>query len=156
MALINHILVATDGSEGSCEAASLAGEFARQFNAKVSVIVVNDDDALTLPAMIEAALPDTTPYTPFPKNDMRKVIEEHALKEIFPPTLKALGQPENETKKVQRWGHAAKEICDFAKDNGVDLIVIGRRGKSQFKQLFLGSVSTQVVAHASCPVLVSK
>ena len=156
MAAINHILVATDGSEGSCEAASLAATFAKMCNAKISVIAVNDEDALTLPAIIEAALPDTTPYTAFPKNDMRKVIEQHTEKEILPQTLNAIGETGGEVSTVQRWGHAAKEICEFAEESGVDLIVIGRRGNSQFKQLFLGSVSSQVVAHAPCPVVVAK
>ena len=156
MTAIKHILLASDGSEGSREAATLAGEFARTNKASVSVVFVNDEDALTLPALIEAALPDTKSYTPFPKKDMRKVIEQHTETELLPGTLAAIGDTDESVKTVQLWGQAAKEICKFAKKNKVDLIVIGRRGNSQFKQLFLGSVSSQVVAHAPCPVLVSK
>jgi nucleotide-binding universal stress UspA family protein len=80
---INHILLAADGSEGSREAALLTKDLAAACGAKISVITVNDEDALSLPAMIEAALPDTTPYSPFPKSDMRKIIEQHAEQEIL-------------------------------------------------------------------------
>ncbi|MGR8948336.1 MAG: universal stress protein [Gammaproteobacteria bacterium] len=156
MTAIKHILVATDGSEGSREAASLAGNLAKSCGAKISVVAVNDDDALTLPALIEAALPDTTPYTAFPKNDMRKIIEQQTEADVLSPTVEALGQTDTAAETAQLWGHAAKEICDFAAENAVDLIVIGRRGNSQFKQLFLGSVSSQVVSHAPCAVLVAK
>ena len=45
-------------------------------------------------------------------------------------------------------------IVDYAKTNNVDLIVVGTRGHSKFKQLLVGSVASGVSQHAHCPVLV--
>ncbi len=51
-------------------------------------------------------------------------------------------------------GSPADVIVQEAKESGADLIVVGTRGLSSAKQLFMGSVSTNVVHHASCDVLV--
>jgi len=49
----------------------------------------------------------------------------------------------------------AAAIVDFARSNDVDHIVIGARGSSTFRR-YLGSVSSQVVAQATCTVTVVK
>jgi nucleotide-binding universal stress UspA family protein len=45
-------------------------------------------------------------------------------------------------------------IIDYANENSVDLIVMGSRGVTGFKQLLLGSVANAVVSNARCPVMV--
>ena len=47
-------------------------------------------------------------------------------------------------------------ILDEAKDWGADLVVVGSHGRSGLSRLFLGSVASHVVAHATCNVLVVK
>jgi nucleotide-binding universal stress UspA family protein len=49
-------------------------------------------------------------------------------------------------------GQPAEELLQSSAD--ADLVVIGSRGLGGFKRLMLGSVSDQVVHHATCPVLV--
>jgi nucleotide-binding universal stress UspA family protein len=51
-------------------------------------------------------------------------------------------------------GYPSKAIVDMAKAKDIDLIVIGTRGLSGIKGLFLGSVSHSVVRNAKQPVLV--
>ena len=51
-------------------------------------------------------------------------------------------------------GHPAEQIIYDADRHGVDLIVVGDRGRSKFARLLLGSVSKQVVQYAGRAVLV--
>lgn len=50
----------------------------------------------------------------------------------------------------------AETITQYAKQHDMDLIIIGSRGLGNVKKLLLGSVSENVVKHATCPVLVMK
>ncbi len=58
-------------------------------------------------------------------------------------------------KTVLRSGHPADEILETAGEEGVDMIIIGSRGK-RVSHLFMGSVSREVVERADIPVLVVK
>jgi nucleotide-binding universal stress UspA family protein len=46
------------------------------------------------------------------------------------------------------------EIVGFADKEKIDLIILGTRGRTGFKKLFLGSVAEGVVTHSSCPVMI--
>lgn len=52
-------------------------------------------------------------------------------------------------------GDAGTAICDAAEAEGVDVIVMGSRGRSGLRRAVLGSVSDHVVRHAPCSVLVT-
>jgi nucleotide-binding universal stress UspA family protein len=49
---------------------------------------------------------------------------------------------------------AAKAICEYAKKNGNDLIVIGSHGAGRLQSLFLGTTAQRILKLAPCPVLV--
>ena len=51
-------------------------------------------------------------------------------------------------------GHPGSLIRDLAKDWNADLIIMGRRGLTGLKEVFLGSVSNYILHHAPCSVLV--
>jgi nucleotide-binding universal stress UspA family protein len=70
--------------------------------------------------------------------EARKYLEERGVKGVF----------------VEGHGRAADVIVDEARESGADLIVVGTRGLSAAKQMFMVSESTNVVHHAPCDVLV--
>ena len=147
---INHILVPTDGSEGSLHAAQLAGTLARALDAKVTVLYVQDEDqilSLSWGAVSEGL--DSVEI-------VRSSLEKNALEECLPKTAEALGKLTNDPKTVFIWGHASEEICRYATKNDVDHIVIGSHGRSKLKRAFLGSVSQAVANKASCPITIVK
>ena len=47
----------------------------------------------------------------------------------------------------------AGAIVDYARDKRIDLILVGPRGRSKLKTFVLGSVTSDVVRLANCPVL---
>ena len=49
-------------------------------------------------------------------------------------------------------GHPARVLIDLSQD--AELLVVGRRGHSTLVGLLMGSVASQVSAHADCPVVV--
>lgn len=53
-------------------------------------------------------------------------------------------------------GRPASAIVDEAQATRPDLIVVGSRGHGPFASVLLGSVSTELVDHAPCPVLVAR
>ena len=56
------------------------------------------------------------------------------------------------TKLLQ--GNAGSTILDFCEKEKYDIIVMGSRGMGKFKELVLGSVSSKIVHHSSCPVMI--
>ncbi len=52
-------------------------------------------------------------------------------------------------------GHPAAEILRVARERSCDLIVMGSRGVTGRRKLFLGSTTERVVRDTSCPVLVT-
>jgi len=53
-------------------------------------------------------------------------------------------------------GDPAAEIVGYAKEAGIDLIVMGTHGRTGVERLLMGSVAEKVLRDASCSVLVVK
>ena len=58
------------------------------------------------------------------------------------------------TAEAEQGVSPADIIVRYATDKGIDLIIMGSRGKSAVDRFLVGSVTTKVVAHAPCSVLV--
>jgi len=50
-------------------------------------------------------------------------------------------------------GNPASAILDYNKKEKFDLVIMGSRGLGKFKELILGSVSSKIVHHSPCAVL---
>ena len=53
---------------------------------------------------------------------------------------------------VEKSDSISKAIIDYAKENNFHIIVIGTKGMTGVEEFFLGSVASNVIRHAHCPV----
>ena len=147
---LNKILVPIDGSEGATRAATYAGDLARLAHAAVLLLRVHSPEIYQL-----SVLSEIPPLTDFEYLEvMEKQLNDPAKDPAFATARQALGAIDGGVGDHIVWGQPAEAICDFAKEQQVNLIVIGSRGRSAFSALVLGSTSTQVLHHAPCPVTV--
>lgn len=137
--LFKRILIATDGSKYSQGAASEGLEIARFHGSKVFVLYVIDMRALI-----------TVNGMPVPEN-MYLILEEEGRRAVGQIKDMAGDLP---VETFVLAGYPWSTIIEFAKDNSIDLIVMGTLGKSGIEALLLGSVAGKVIRHALCPVLV--
>jgi nucleotide-binding universal stress UspA family protein len=61
-----------------------------------------------------------------------------------------------ETVVLTQYTSIVKEIVEYAEKKGIDMIVIGNKGKSGFKRMLMGSVANGVVTYSHYPVLLVK
>lgn len=130
------ILVAYDGSDSAHRALDQAAELAHN-GATVSVVSV----AELLPQFGRAGA-------------MLVPEEDQERRNELADAKAALADKGVDAEIVERKGEAASMILDEAEKEGADIIVMGTRGLNAAERWLLGSVSSRVVHHAPCNVLV--
>jgi len=143
---VQSILVPVDGSKSAERSAAIAFELAHAYNAKVIVlsVVASPGFSFSGPAGAPA---DLTEYYKLGTTEARRAIES-SLALAKQAGVEARGEV------IEPVSSTVGAIVEFAEKEKVDLIVMGTRGLGGFKKLLLGSVSTGVVSHAHCSVLV--
>lgn len=133
----NPVVVGVDGSTESIEALREGRAMAELMQAPLLVVA-----AWQWPAA-SGELPELVGYNP--EQEARQRLDE-TLGEAFGD-----GLPERLETTVQR-GQPAQVLTELSR--GARMLVVGSRGRGGFRGLLLGSVSSAVGAHASCPVLI--
>jgi nucleotide-binding universal stress UspA family protein len=83
------------------------------------------------------------------EEQMNKIKEKYKQK-----TKNNIDSKELKTEIVEGAKSAATTIMEYAESENIDLIIIGSRGRTSFKKLLLGSVSSDIIKNAHCAVLV--
>ena len=130
-----------DGSDNSYRALDAALFLSEKLGAKVTAINVTED----LPVLyIES------------EKLLRELLEAYKKENLL--VLSKCSEIATEkgltidTKLLQ--GNPSSVILDFCEKEKYDIIVMGSRGMGKFKELVLGSVSSKVLHHSSCPVMI--
>lgn len=144
---MKKVLLATDGSEHSLRAARLLHEMA-QNDLEMVVTVLH---VIPLPEVLSPAVTAGATLTvPMQIDEYLKGQLEHVL-DI---TVEALDLPPERVRRAHAIGHAVESILMEARQGRYDMIVLGRRGLSPIRELFVGSVSKGVLNGTPCPVLI--
>lgn len=135
------IVVGVDGSENSLDALRWAATEARMRGVPLRVV-----GTFTTPIMstgYEVAVPDPSDLQAATRTMLDAAVD----------VVRETGELEGVDLTVEVIeGHAGERLIDQSRD--ADLLVVGSRGHGGFMGLLLGSVTTYVVNHAKCPVVV--
>lgn len=134
---IKRILAPVDLSEHSAAAMRYAGDMAALLGAGLTVYM----------ALEPLALPPYLPLAEMEKDNA--AYAETALKRFVEDA-----QLPVQNQRVLERGTPHRCITEYARDQGIDLIVMGRAGLGRIERLFLGSVTERVVRTAPCAILV--
>jgi nucleotide-binding universal stress UspA family protein len=139
-----HFLVPVDFSPCSDETLAYAIMLATQLQARLTLLHVLPELALGVGPPPPAALPALVTYLHDLEAKVQQELDAH-LTQVQEAGL------QGDTVLVH--GVPSQGILDTARDQHVDLIIMGTHGRTRAHQMLIGSVAQQVVPRASCPIL---
>lgn len=147
--MIKKVLVAIDGSENSERALEFALDFSDKYGAALTVINVTESSGVaSVPPEIAAYTSDSMVVV---ARDLRRFHEDILGKAMA--RAKAT-KPNLSVSTTLREGNPASEIIALAKEDNFDVVVVGHRGISKVREMFLGSISDKVTHSLSCTVII--
>jgi len=136
--MYRKILVGYDGSKSGRKAFETALELAAKYGAELFVLTVCRPPEIGDDVETEAVIENSRRYHRRLLDELKPAVTAKGVKARFEVAV----------------GHPAEQIIYDADRRGVDLVVVGDRGRSKFARWLLGSVSKQVVQYAGRPVMV--
>jgi len=138
--LFSKILVPVDGSDISYRALDSALFLSERLASKITAIHVIEK----VPTVYIQSQKVLDELLETHKNESQKILDECSSiatkKGIAISTTLLEGNP-------------ASTILEFSQMEKYEVIIIGSRGMGHFKELILGSVSSKILHHSLCPVL---
>ena len=146
---LDNVLVATDGSDNAQRAVEAAIRIAKNFNTQLTILTVAMElvPPVYSPIGVDVPTIDYSAYLERAEADAKKLADEAASK----------AQRESIRVRVvvlRSVTSVAEAILEEASKENINLIVVGTRGLGGFKKLLMGSVSSAVVSHSPCSVLI--
>ncbi len=138
--MFTNILVPVDGSDNSYRALDTALLLSEKLGSNITVIHVMEE----------------VPITHIGSEKMLNELLEAYKKENQDILLKCSEIANQKGLTVKTFlieGNPASAILDYNKKEKFDLVIMGSRGLGKFKELILGSVSSKIVHHSPCAVL---
>ncbi len=152
MPLFEKVLYSTDFSPLAELALNYVKKLKEAGEREVVVVHVVDDLSIELPEGTDL-LREKEVYEILPEVDQEYVTSLIEKLEAVKTILESEGLS---VKLFLRYGNIPKQIVRVSEEEKVKLIVMGAHGKGLLTEILLGSVSTDVIRNAKCPVLIIK
>ena len=139
--MFTKILVPVDGSDNSYKALEAALILSEKLGSNISVVNVMEQVPIT---HIES------------EKLLSELLEAYKKEnqEILSKCSDIAQQKGITIKTVLLQGNPAPVILDYSKKENFDLVIMGSRGMGKFKELILGSVSSKIVHHSPCAIMI--
>jgi nucleotide-binding universal stress UspA family protein len=138
----DSIVACTDGLPSSAAMLDVAADWAGAFGLGLSLVHVR----LPVPMVVEMAAPGglsrSEPAPDLRDEDLARLAADHARPGVEPKWEFLFG------------GHAAEEVCRYARAHAGSLLAVGTHGRSGLARVVLGSVAQRIVHGSPAPVLV--
>ncbi|MBA6293265.1 universal stress protein [Colwellia sp. MB3u-70] len=136
-------LVAVDGSQWSLRAVDRAIDLASKTGAKVMLLMVKDWSYLQ-PVLLEGTSPIILDQTAEDKDTRAKVLL---------PLVEKYHNVNVEIATDLIWGDPATVIKEQIKALHVNMLFVGRQGRSRIVDILLGSVANKLAHHVGIPIV---
>jgi nucleotide-binding universal stress UspA family protein len=144
--MITRILVAVDGSEPASRAVALGADLAVKYGAPLHLVHVI--------ARLEPSK-ELLEFARVERVETPLAVELMGVGQAIVAGARGAAAARGATRVREDvlTGDPADALLGYARDLGIDLIVMGRRGVGPIRGLLVGSVSLKVTSLAECPVL---
>lgn len=145
--IMKRILFPTDFSEAAANAFLYVLNYANAFNAQVIILHVYDLPILDMPPLPETSqeIFEAVEFNSFEKfkaelEGLHKIAEDNNLQHIT-------------IKNVLNYGDLVYNINEVCKEEAIDVVMMGTKGATGIKEVFLGSTTSSVMQNVHVPVI---
>ena len=149
MSMINRVMVAMDVASMADEAREYAAEVAEKSKAELFIVnVINQVEIYALQKVSKGL--DSRAIEEYLKEEratrfdhLKKVVNESSM----PSELK------KDVKIIIKQGVPFEQLLEVVKDEMIDLVIIGQKGRSNLKDLLIGSTANHMYHRCKVPLM---
>lgn len=144
--MMKKIVIPTDFSENSLNAAKYTLELLKYFKCEVFVVNAFADEVYGRKAIMMRSVFE----------DVKSEVEKNsiaAVEKVKSELVEHFHNPKHHIYAVSTFGALVDVVNDLVEKEDIDLVAMGTKGKKNDKEVTFGSNTLQVIKYVTCPVL---